>query len=392
MTTCLGVIHYLLFNTESVELAQQNKSLLVTNALKTVDRLLDVATFSSSGDNEMASVPVQQSLTIIVSLIKAPSASQSLQSNPRVQKLLSNVFMSPSSLVRKSARDFAIEFGKSHPIVLEWLVDDFNKSKQNSIFCNEMTQAMEELLAQMFHVNRTTTTTTTTTSSSPSSSLMKDVSILKKLANIISDRLCSPSFATNTSRNMIICLFSLERLLINIDIATVESTKFGSSIFVYLFEFLFSLPERDNTEDDYSHLREDNMCRRSAFAVMLAMIKASKSSSLCLELVNDKISMIASCYQQRMRFNWNHQISHDLKTDSIIYAGLKNQGCTCYMNSLLQQMFMNIDIREAILKTPLKESHRSTLWHKSDEELVGCRYRFQWKNGVYQKGLIKAFD
>ena len=68
MVTCLGLIHHLLFKTEAVELADRNKALLIHNAFKTVDKLLEVATFSSAQDNEMASVHVQQALGIIVLL------------------------------------------------------------------------------------------------------------------------------------------------------------------------------------------------------------------------------------------------------------------------------------------------------------------------------------
>src|SRR3569833_438368 len=37
------------------------------------------------------------------------------------------------------------------------------------------------------------------------------------------------------------------------------------------------------------------------------------------------------------------------------YVGLKNFGCTCYMNALIQQMFMMQDFRKGILKAEVKE-------------------------------------
>jgi ubiquitin C-terminal hydrolase len=36
-------------------------------------------------------------------------------------------------------------------------------------------------------------------------------------------------------------------------------------------------------------------------------------------------------------------------TGLLLYVGLHNLGCTCYMNSLLQQMFMTPGFGEAIL-------------------------------------------
>ena len=35
------------------------------------------------------------------------------------------------------------------------------------------------------------------------------------------------------------------------------------------------------------------------------------------------------------------------------FAGLKNQGATCYLNSLLQSLYMIPEFRNAILKLPL---------------------------------------
>lgn len=40
----------------------------------------------------------------------------------------------------------------------------------------------------------------------------------------------------------------------------------------------------------------------------------------------------------------------DKQKSSSGYVGLKNLGCTCYMNSLFQQMFMIPNFRQAILE------------------------------------------
>ena len=64
------------------------------------------------------------------------------------------------------------------------------------------------------------------------------------------------------------------------------------------------------------------------------------------------------------------QVQQDVKTNGITLLGLKNQGCTCYMNSLLQQLFLCKSFRNAILAAPMLESCRTTLWHRSDENLV----------------------
>ncbi len=52
--------------------------------------------------------------------------------------------------------------------------------------------------------------------------------------------------------------------------------------------------------------------------------------------------------------------------------GLKNQGCTCYMNSLLQQLFLCKSFRIKILNAELPERYRTSIWHRLGEGLVGC--------------------
>ena len=44
--------------------------------------------------------------------------------------------------------------------------------------------------------------------------------------------------------------------------------------------------------------------------------------------------------------NWKINLSKDEKSN---FVGLKNMGCTCYMNSILQQFFMIKELRETIL-------------------------------------------
>lgn len=43
------------------------------------------------------------------------------------------------------------------------------------------------------------------------------------------------------------------------------------------------------------------------------------------------------------------------------YSGLVNLQQTCYMNSLLQQLFMNINFRKFIFDTPIKDAHRQVV-------------------------------
>ncbi len=50
-----------------------------------------------------------------------------------------------------------------------------------------------------------------------------------------------------------------------------------------------------------------------------------------------------------VKYRWLVETSDESRDPLIEYVGLRNQGCTCYMNSLLQQIFMISEIRNAVL-------------------------------------------
>ena len=62
--------------------------------------------------------------------------------------------------------------------------------------------------------------------------------------------------------------------------------------------------------------------------------------------------------------------------------GLKNQGCTCYMNSLLQQLFLCKSFRDKILSAKIPERYRMSIWHRHGESLVGCTIAIHHDNNV----------
>lgn len=75
------------------------------------------------------------------------------------------------------------------------------------------------------------------------------------------------------------------------------------------------------------------------------------------------------------------------------YSGLRNQGCTCYMNSFLQQMFMMPELRKSICSAPLPASIRSSGGAVSSKgaELVGKRIALQWDGGPYE-AIVEKYD
>jgi ubiquitin carboxyl-terminal hydrolase 9/24 len=76
------------------------------------------------------------------------------------------------------------------------------------------------------------------------------------------------------------------------------------------------------------------------------------------------------------------------------YSGLRNQGCTCYMNSVLQQLFMMPELRRSICSAPLPASVRASGGAVSGKgvELVGKKVAMQWDNGVSYDAVVEGFD
>eukprot|EP00816_Leptocylindrus_hargravesii_P003383 CAMPEP_0196807370 /NCGR_PEP_ID=MMETSP1362-20130617/7352_1 /TAXON_ID=163516 /ORGANISM="Leptocylindrus danicus, Strain CCMP1856" /LENGTH=3994 /DNA_ID=CAMNT_0042181271 /DNA_START=105 /DNA_END=12089 /DNA_ORIENTATION=- len=101
----------------------------------------------------------------------------------------------------------------------------------------------------------------------------------------------------------------------------------------------------------------------------------------------------------------------------IKYSGLRNQGCTCYMNSLLQQLFMMPKLREKLCRAPLPVSLRggsssvvstaamsnNTSNHDSSSSppaseddkgagLIGKRIRLQWESGASFEAMVEEYE
>jgi len=76
------------------------------------------------------------------------------------------------------------------------------------------------------------------------------------------------------------------------------------------------------------------------------------------------------------------------------YSGLRNQGCTCYMNSFLQQVFMMPELRKNMCLAPLPTTLRSSGGAVSakGEDLVGKKLSMQWENGMSHDAIVESFN
>jgi len=76
------------------------------------------------------------------------------------------------------------------------------------------------------------------------------------------------------------------------------------------------------------------------------------------------------------------------------YSGLRNQGCTCYMNSVLQQLFMmpglRKNMRAATIPSCLRSSGSGTMATGAD--LIGKKISVHWESGVSYDATVEVFD
>lgn len=148
----------------------------------------------------------------------------------------------------------------------------------------------------------------------------------------------------------------------------------GNLVRTFLKEFLFTMPTDD--EQDKAPICDSSTTRQAAFGVLSAYLAIAPEP---FEDALQEVIELSNSASQQIKCAWGLQVSNDVKRADVIFSGLKNQGCTCYMNSLLQQFFMNTSFRAAILNTNMRESHRSTLWHRSPEGLVGLNLLIEWQ-------------
>ncbi len=170
----------------------------------------------------------------------------------------------------------------------------------------------------------------------------------------------------------------------------------------------------------------DQESRQLGFEVVLTAISLSKSEQGYKALVGRLTSII-----EQASLNLRHKFGSAATADAIDlvtgtttshgttrhgpistkFSGLRNQGCTCYMNSLLQQLFMMRSLRERICEAPLPVSLRSNLpsgtrknrslqqsfdGKSRDPEyqhsLVGKRISLQWESGTSYEARVDSYD
>ena len=140
----------------------------------------------------------------------------------------------------------------------------------------------------------------------------------------------------------------------------------------------------------------DRESRREGFDVVAAIAQNCTGGKGYLAIVKRVNILLESCAPS-VRHRWGEygglQEAHSRIGRASKYSGLRNQGCTCYMNSALQQLFMMPRLRNSLCAAPLPSTLRSSgSMTSKGVELVGKKISLQWESGVSYDAIVEKFD
>jgi ubiquitin C-terminal hydrolase len=355
-------------------------AVLHSNSAQVIEKLLNVASSAASSNHE--TLVVRDALMILTLLLRSDDAAAQLINNPASKSLLLTVLRSPGSdTVREMAAEFAIQVGKSQPVVFSWLLTDFKELKIDDYLCSDLCRAMAVLMNYLHQHD-------------------SEAFEWLTFAKFLSERIFYfGSLASNSQfmeqvfgGNIVILghLQLLERLIrLNPDSLVAAGVQYKDIATVLVNTYMFPLPQ-DGNGDDLGPICTTTSLKKAGFQVLSALISLNAD---VYHFVIGSLTNLSSSASSKLGEDWSIQISSDIKRADIPFTGLKNQGCTCYSNSLLQQLFMNVAFRDAILKTPLKECHRHTVSHMTSDELVGCHVLMEWENvAKWRPAIVLSFD
>ena len=325
------------------------------------EKLLTVA--SAAAAEEQSGV-VHNALKTITFLITDPLEAFKLISNPQSRTLLSTVLRSGSKKVREMSADFAIQVGTSQPVVFSWLVAEMETLDPSDSVCSDIFRALGSLLVILNEVKGS-----------------GSINMAELGESLAAHLMAYPRGKhRQEERQVLTGYLDLLEKIIRLDPSVVRNEAFGGNLArTFLKEFLFTMPTDD--EQDKAPICDSSATRQAAFGVLTAYL--ATSSEPFEDALQEVIDLSTSASQQ-IKSAWGLQVSNDVKRPDITFSGLKNQGCTCYMNSLLQQLFMNSSFRAAILNTNMRECHRTTLWHRTPEDLIDLDVLIEWQ-GTYSR-------
>ncbi|CAM9145531.1 unnamed protein product [Chrysoparadoxa australica] len=316
-----------------------------------------------------------------------PSATEALMQAPEARRWVVRVLMGhPSPKVRRQMSQLLVSVAPMGRIAFRWLVEELQSLDLQDDQCDEYFSTLEELLRKIQEPNFDASHGNGNGSSSSSNDLRElGMALSKKL-------LAMPTgvrMEHEGDRDSVLqgCLELLRDLLLlagSQAAAVLQDSELGvDPVGVLLNRFLLSTPNAKDRNN--KPICTTPSTRRAAFQCVSAASRASpQAMERLLNLVNAFVNRVVPGLRQR----WGLECSFDAKRNTS-FAGLKNQGCTCYMNSLLQQLFMAPQVRDVFLKAAVVQ--RPLSLPPNPREWVGKRLIMQWETGA-APATVMSYD
>lgn len=154
-------------------------------------------------------------------------------------------------------------------------------------------------------------------------------------------------------------------------------------------ECLFTLP---NEERRRCPLCVSIETRRPAFKLLASAIS---SDATILHDLHGRLTRLFT-RSEALRSKWGQENNIETRGNGE-HVGLKNQGCSCYMNSFLQQLFMHPTLRGGLMGAHVAPKPTPTEPTKAEaerfpERLVGCRVAVECIGGRVYDAKVVAYD
>ncbi len=315
--------------------------------------------------------------------------------------VMSILLENPTQVARQAMSRLVVNLPFLHSCTISWLTEGFVALATENTQCAELFDTLEVLVTTEGCYIPTTSVDALSTALSTKLLFQLDwiesrgrisdgdVGMMNTTTKVVEEKLGKIGDSVDFLCG---CLSLLRRMLEGDAIwrTAILSTELGRGLIPVIFDkFLFSMSPLSLTGKGKcsSSLDSTQRSRCASFGVLAI---ASQLSVHMVREVLDHVNSILLLSTPNLLGQWVSEHDYDLRRGCTEFVGLKNQGCTCYMNSLLQNLFTIPCLCRAVLSAPLPPQPIELPTNPA--EWVGMQFRIRWegRGGVQQRPFRDA--
>lgn len=145
-------------------------------------------------------------------------------------------------------------------------------------------------------------------------------------------------------------------------------------------KLLFEFPSCKRKERIHPPKCKSEQSRKFAFLLLFELV--SDCPENMIQLLQHLETLVAAPLENnRVEDTWNFRTSSQVRSETG-FVGIKNLGCICYMNALLQQLYMIPSVRKKILEVD----------DSSEDKSESFMYQLQYMFSFLQESVMQYFD